>query len=209
MAAAWAKDAAGTLIQASSGDWEVRAKGYDDSSSSLVKALKRIDAVPDDSSCGWRARSSIVISSSTVFVDGKCYKHPESGKTYDFVSMKRSWKTDAPERDVRAFTRNALEWLAREFWEIEAELEDLHTKRCLTRATRNPGQTIDDAEQSVRGLRAPREQSTPGARPAHHRQPGGGLERPPLAADVIEELEDLYPMLVCDVSLDASPARPR
>lgn len=71
------------------------------------------------------------------FVDGKFYKHPETGKTYDFVSMKRSWKTDAPERDIRAFTRNALEWLAQEFWEIEAELEDLHTKVLFDQSDEN------------------------------------------------------------------------
>lgn len=129
MAAAWAEDAAGTLIQASSGDWEVRAKGYDDSSSSLVKALKRIDAVPDELVVrleGALEQRHFVVHG--FFVDGNFYKHAETGKTYDFVSMKRSWKTGAPQRDVRAFTRNALEWLAQEFWDIEAELEDLHTK---------------------------------------------------------------------------------
>jgi hypothetical protein len=129
IAAAWAEDAAGTLIQASSGDWEVRAKGYDDSSSSLVKALKRMAAVPDELVA--RLESALEHRHFVVhgfFVDGNFYMHPETGKTYDFVSMKRSWKTDAPERDVRAFTRNALEWLAQEFWDIEGELEDLHTK---------------------------------------------------------------------------------
>lgn len=138
MAAAWAEDAAGTLIQASSGDWEVRAKGYDDSSSSLVKALKRIDAVPDELVV--RLESALEQRHFVVhgfFVDGNFFKHPETGKIYDFVSMKRSWKTDAPERDVKAFTRNALEWLAQEFWDIEAELEDLHTKALFDRSDEN------------------------------------------------------------------------
>jgi hypothetical protein len=55
-------------------------------------------------------------------------KHPETGKTYDFVSMRRSWRTDAPEREMKAFTKSALEWLAQEFWGIQEELEDLHSK---------------------------------------------------------------------------------
>jgi len=62
------------------------------------------------------------------FVDGSFVKHPEAGKAYDFVSMKRSWRTDAPEREIKAFTKNALEWLAQEFWGILEELEDLHSK---------------------------------------------------------------------------------
>jgi hypothetical protein len=138
IAAAWAEDAAGTLIQASSGDWEVRAKGYDDSSSSLVKALKRMAAVPDELVA--RLESALEHRHFVVhgfFVDGNFYKHPETGKTYDFVSMKRSWRTDAPERDVRAFTRNALEWLGQEFWDIEAELEDLHTKALFDQSDEN------------------------------------------------------------------------
>lgn len=129
MAAASAEDAAGTLIQASSGEWEVRAKGYDDTSSSLIRALRRITAVPDGLVV--RLESALDHRHFIVhgfFVDGNFYKHPETGKTYDFISMKRSWRTDGPERDVRAFTRTALEWLAQEFWDIEGELEDLHTK---------------------------------------------------------------------------------
>ena len=138
MAAAWAEDAAGTLIQASSGGWEVRAKGYDDSSSSLVRALRRIHAVPDELVA--RLESALEHRHFVVhgfFVDGNFYKQPETGKTYDFVSMKRSWRTDAPERDVRAFTRNVLEWLAQEFWNIEAELEDLHTKALFDQSDEN------------------------------------------------------------------------
>jgi len=138
MAAAWAEDAAGTLIQASSGDWKVRAKGYDDSSSSLAKALKRMDAVPDELVA--RLESALEHRHFVVhgfFVDGNFYKHPETGKTYDFVSMKRSWRTDAPERDVRAFTTNALKSLAQEFWDIEAELEDLHTKALFDQSDEN------------------------------------------------------------------------
>jgi len=40
IAAAWAEDAGGTFLQATSGDWDKRAKGYDDTSSRLVKALR-------------------------------------------------------------------------------------------------------------------------------------------------------------------------
>lgn len=138
MAAAWAEDAAGTLIQASSGDWEVRAKGYDGSSSSLVRALRRIPAVPDELVA--RLESALEHRHFVVhgfFVDGNFHKHPKTGKTYDFISMKRSWRTDGPERDVRAFTRTALEWLAQEFWDIEAELEDLLTKALFDRSDEN------------------------------------------------------------------------
>jgi hypothetical protein len=130
IAAAWAEDAAGTLIQASSGGWEVRAKGYDDTSSSLVKALKRLDAIVPAELIE-RLENALKLRHFVVhgfFTDGSFVKHPETGKTYDFVSMKRSWRTDAPEREMKAFTKNALKWLAQEFWGIEAELEDLHSK---------------------------------------------------------------------------------
>lgn len=133
IAAAWAEDAAGTLIQASSGGWEVRAKGYDDTSSSLVKALKRLNTtVPAE--LIERFESALKLRHFVVhgfFADGSFIRHPETGKTYDFVSMKRSWRTDAPEREMKAFTKNALEWLAREFWGIEDELEGLHSKVLL------------------------------------------------------------------------------
>lgn len=130
IAAAWAEDAAGTLIQASSGGWEVRAKGYDDTSSSLVKALKRLESIVPAELIG-RLENAFKLRHFVVhgfFSDGTFVKHPDTGKTYDFVSMKRSWKTDAPEREMKAFTKIALEWLAQEFWAIEAELEDLHSK---------------------------------------------------------------------------------
>lgn len=130
IAAAWAEDAAGTLIQASSGGWEVRAKGYDDTSSSLVNALKRLDAtVPDE--LIERLQNALKLRHFVVhgfFVEGGFIKHPETGKKYDFVSMKRSWRTGAPEREMKAFTKNALAWLAQEFWGIEEELEKLHSK---------------------------------------------------------------------------------
>lgn len=127
IAAAWAEDAAGTLLQASSGVWKVRAKGYDDTSSSLVKALKAV--VPVDLigrlETALRLRHFVVHG---FFVDGSFVKHPTTGEPYDFVSMKRSWRTEAPEREVKAFTVNALRWLAQEFWEIEGELERLHSE---------------------------------------------------------------------------------
>lgn len=129
IAAAWAEDAAGTLIQASSGGWDVRAKGYDDTSSSLVKALKRLDTVPVE--LIGRLEDALKLRHFVVhgfFADGSFVKHPETGRTYDFVSMKRSWKTGAPEREIMAFTKNALKSLAQEFWGIEEELEDLHSK---------------------------------------------------------------------------------
>lgn len=117
VAAAWAEDAAGTLIQVPSGGWVVRAKGYDDTSSSLVNALRRLDAIVPDEPIE-RLENALKLRHFVVhgfFADGSFIKHPETGKTYDFVSMKRSWRTDAPEREMKAFTKNALEWLAQEF----------------------------------------------------------------------------------------------
>ncbi len=52
--------------------------------------------------------------------------HPDTGVPFDFVSRKRRYRTLAPEKDTKAFMKSALEWLAREFWEIENELEKLH-----------------------------------------------------------------------------------
>lgn len=130
IAAAWAEDAAGTLIQALSVDPEVRATGYDDTSSSLLKALKRLDAaVPAE--LIERFENALKLRHFVVhglFVEGSFVRHPEAGKPYDFVSMKRSWRTEGPERELKAFTKNGLEWLALELWDIEDELEGLHTK---------------------------------------------------------------------------------
>lgn len=50
------------------------------------------------------------------FADGSFINHRETGKEYDFISMERSCRSDAPEREIVAFTKNALEWLAQEFW---------------------------------------------------------------------------------------------
>lgn len=60
-------------------------------------------------------------------------KHPETGKTYDFISMKRSWRTDAPEREMKAFTKNTLEWLAQEFWGSRKCWETSIRRCCLLR----------------------------------------------------------------------------
>lgn len=40
--------------------------------------------------------------------------------------MKRRYRAEAPARDIKAFMKPALKWLAREFWEIADELERLH-----------------------------------------------------------------------------------
>ena len=42
--------------------------------------------------------------------------------------MKRRYRTLAPEKDTKAFMKSALKWLAREFSEIENELEKLHAE---------------------------------------------------------------------------------
>lgn len=130
IAAAWAEDAAGTLLQALSGSWEVRATGYDDTSSSLLRALKAVVSkeLIERLDTALKLRHFVVHG---FFVDGSFVKHPTSGRPYDFVSMKRSWRTDAPEREVKAFTADALRWLALEFWEIEGELETLHSDTLL------------------------------------------------------------------------------
>lgn len=138
IAAAWAEDAGGTLLQASSGDWEVRAKGYDDTSSRLVKALKKVAPA----GLIERLETALELRHFVVhgfFVDGNFLKQPSTGKPYDFVSMKRSWRTDAPAREMKAFNTNALRWLAQEFWEIEEELERLHSEVLF-------GQSGDDGD---------------------------------------------------------------
>jgi len=127
MAAAWAEDAAGTLLQALSGNWEFRAKGYDDTSSSLIRALKQCL----DSELVERFETALSIRHFVVhgfFIEASFIKHPITGASYDFVSMKRSWRTEAPERQIKAFTADALRWLAQEFWDIEAALERRHSE---------------------------------------------------------------------------------
>jgi len=42
--------------------------------------------------------------------------------------MKRRYRSDAPQKDTKAFMATALKWLAQEFWEIEDELEKLHSE---------------------------------------------------------------------------------
>lgn len=127
IAAAWAEDAGGTLVQATSDNWEVRAKGYDDTSSSLLKALKKV--VPNELverfDAAMKLRHFVVHG---IFFDGISIKHQSSGNTYDVLAMKRSWRTAAPERELKAFTFNALRWLSQEFWEIEEELERIHSE---------------------------------------------------------------------------------
>lgn len=127
IAAAWAEDAGGTLLQATSGDWETRAKGYDDTSTRLVKALR--GAAPAELVA--RLESALELRHFVVhgiWVNGSFVKHPVTGKAYDFVSMKRRYRTDAPEKDIKAFMATSLKWLAAEFWELEDELEKLHSQ---------------------------------------------------------------------------------
>jgi len=127
IAAAWAEDAGGTLLQATSGDWDSRARGYDDTSTRLVKALRGTapDELVDRLKSALELRHFVVHG---IWVNGSFVKHPVSGQAYDFVSMKRRYRTDAPERDSRAFMATSLKWLAQEFWEIEDELERLHSE---------------------------------------------------------------------------------
>ncbi|WP_303105374.1 hypothetical protein [Kocuria sp.] len=127
IAAAWAEDAGGTFLQAISGDWDTRARGYDDTSSSLVKALrgKAPNPLVDRLEAALKLRHFVVHG---VWVNGSFVKHPSTGEPFDFVSMKRRHRTDAPERETKAFMVPALKWLAREFWEIEDELEKLHSE---------------------------------------------------------------------------------
>jgi len=127
LAAAWAEDAAGTLLQAATGDWTVRAKGFDDTSGRLLSHLARVAPAElvERLKVAMELRHFVVHG---FWVDGSFVPHGQGGRKYDFVSMKRSWKTEAPEREIKAFTKNALSWLAQEFWEIEEELEKLHSK---------------------------------------------------------------------------------
>ena len=115
------EDAGGTFLQATSGDWDTRAIGYDDTSSRLVKALRDTapKALVDRLEAALELRHFVVHG---VWVNGSFVKHPGTGEPFDFVSMKRRYRTEAPEKDTKAVMKSALRWLAREFWEIEDEL---------------------------------------------------------------------------------------
>lgn len=127
IAAARAEDAAGTLLQSRSGDPDRRAVGYDDSSSRLVTALR--DSVPaelaDRFASALKLRHFVVHG---VWVNGSFVSSRSDGKPSDFVSLKRRYRTKAPEMDMKPFMKSDLEALAREFWEIEDELERLHSQ---------------------------------------------------------------------------------
>lgn len=130
IAAAWAEDAGGTFLQATSGDWDTRARGYDDTSSRLVKALgdRAPKALVDRLEAALELRHFVVHG---VWVNGSFVKHPGTGEPFDFVSMKRRYRTEAPEKDTKGFMKSALKWLDREFWEIKDELEKLHSEVLL------------------------------------------------------------------------------
>ncbi len=127
IAAAWAEDAGGTFLQATSGDWDTRAPGYDDTSSRLVKALRKEAPAElvDRLETALELRHFVVHG---IWVNGSFVNHPQTGEPYDFVSMKRRYRTDAPAKDIKAFMKSALKWLAQEFWAIEDELEKLHSE---------------------------------------------------------------------------------
>ncbi|MBH0010121.1 hypothetical protein [Salinibacterium sp. SWN1162] len=126
IAAAWAEDAAGTLIQAGSGTYERRAKGYDDTSSSLLKALQGV--APDELRV--RFKLALELRHFVVhgfFTNGESHINSKTGSPHQFLAMKRSFRTQAPEREIMGFSAESLRELAQEFWEIESALEDLHT----------------------------------------------------------------------------------
>lgn len=132
IAAAWAEDAAGTVLQAATGDWTVRAQGFDDTSGTLLKHLKSV-APPE---LVERLKYAMELRHFVVhgfWADGSFVPVSPAGTKYDFVSMKRKWRSEAPEREIKAFTRNALSWLAQEFWEIEEELEEIHSEMLFKR----------------------------------------------------------------------------
>lgn len=130
IAVAWAKDAGGTFLQAIAGDWDKRAPGYDGTSSRLVMALRKKAPAElvDRLETAAKLRHFVVHG---VWVNGSFAKHPRAGEPYDFVSMKRRYRADAPSKDSKAFMKGALEWLAQEFWAIEDELEILHSEILL------------------------------------------------------------------------------
>jgi len=109
IAAAWAEDAGGTFLQASSGDWDTRARGYDDTSSGLVKALgdAATKAFVDRLQAALELRHFVVHG---VWVNGSLVKHPGTDEPFDFVSMKRRYRTQASEKDIKAFMKSALKW---------------------------------------------------------------------------------------------------
>ncbi|GAA1350990.1 hypothetical protein GCM10009636_10780 [Arthrobacter koreensis] len=81
------------------------------------------------------ATSSFMACGSTA----RFLKHPDTGEPFDFVSMKHRYRTLAPEKDTKAFMKSALKWLAREFWEIENELEKLHSEVLFRRGQSGVG----------------------------------------------------------------------
>lgn len=104
IAAAWAEDAAGTFLQATSGDRDKRAPGYDDTSSRLVNALRK------DASAELVGRLETALELRHfvvhgVWVNGSFVKHPQTGEPYDFISMKRRYRTDAPRRTAKLSRR--------------------------------------------------------------------------------------------------------
>jgi hypothetical protein len=86
-----------------------------------------------------------------VWVNGSFVEHPHAGEPFDFVSMKRRYRTEAPENDTKA--KAALKWLACDFWEIEDEL-DGSTPRC-SYAPRVPTPAAGHPVHAGRSLWAP------------------------------------------------------
>lgn len=132
IAAAWAEDAGGTLLQVLSCDLDARAKGYDDSGSGLVKALK--PHVPADLierfDAALRLRHFVVHG---IFVVGSFANDPSTVWSGNVCSLKRSRRTEKPEREVKVLSADSLRQLAQQFWEIEEELERLHSEAIFGR----------------------------------------------------------------------------
>ena len=77
ISAAWAEDAGGTFLQSTSGDWDTRTRGYDDTSSRLVKALRDTGpkALVDRLEAALELRHFVVHG---VWVNGSFLKHPDT-----------------------------------------------------------------------------------------------------------------------------------
>jgi len=129
-AAAWAEDEAGTLIQTLSGNWTDLKWGYGNTSNRLIQALRSHEAeiprqLTDRFDEALKYRHFVVHG---IFVDGSFHQHPKTGEPVEFISMKREYQNQRPERVIKGFSAKSLEWLADEFWDIEDALQAIRSR---------------------------------------------------------------------------------
>lgn len=127
IAAAWAEDAAGMLLQGSTGQWDRKADGYGATSSRLLTALKPVvsNELHERMSTVMEIRHFVVHG---IILDGRFVVDPHTGEPAEHMAIKRGFRSHAPERDGITFTAAQLRAVRDEFWKIEDELEELHSQ---------------------------------------------------------------------------------